>query len=90
MKTNAEKTPTDKKRERRKKKLVKRLKLKEREKRQKLLEKNLVPGARLSKKASAEKLKKLTKEGRTSLLKVRLLKKQLEKSIYSSIYRSRL
>ncbi|XP_077774699.1 U3 small nucleolar ribonucleoprotein MPP10 isoform X1 [Podarcis muralis] len=69
VKTNAEKTPTDKKRERRKKKLVKRLKLKEREKRQKLLEKNLVPGARLSKKASAEKLKKLTKEGRTSLLK---------------------
>ncbi|XP_062998684.1 U3 small nucleolar ribonucleoprotein protein MPP10 [Elgaria multicarinata webbii] len=68
MKTDAEKTPTDRKRERRKKKLVKRMKLKEKEKRQKLLEKNSEQ-SKLSKKASAVQLKKLTKEGRTSLLK---------------------
>ncbi|XP_061451477.1 U3 small nucleolar ribonucleoprotein protein MPP10 isoform X2 [Rhineura floridana] len=69
VKTDAEKTPTDKKRERRKKKLVKRMKLKEKEKRQKLLEKNSEQSTRLSKKASAVQLKKLTREGRTSLLK---------------------
>ncbi|XP_021263269.1 U3 small nucleolar ribonucleoprotein protein MPP10 isoform X1 [Numida meleagris] len=70
VKTDAEKTPTDKKRERRKKKLRKRIKLKEKEKRQKLLEK-MKPeqGTKLSKKAAAAKLKKLTKEGKASLLK---------------------
>ncbi|XP_014799745.1 PREDICTED: U3 small nucleolar ribonucleoprotein protein MPP10 [Calidris pugnax] len=70
VKTDAEKTPTDKKRERRKKKLRKRMKLREKEKRQKLLEK-MKPeqGAKLSKKAAAAKLKKLTKEGKASLLK---------------------
>ncbi|XP_009278710.1 PREDICTED: U3 small nucleolar ribonucleoprotein protein MPP10 [Aptenodytes forsteri] len=70
VKTDAEKTPTDKKRERRKKKLRKRMKLREKKKRQKLLEK-MKPeqGTKLSKKAAAAKLKKLTKEGKASLLK---------------------
>ncbi|NXN19954.1 MPP10 protein, partial [Indicator maculatus] len=70
IKTDAEKTPTDKKRERRKKKLRKRMKLREKEKRQKLLEK-MKPeqGTTLSKKSAAAKLKKLTKEGKASLLK---------------------
>ncbi|XP_074012709.1 U3 small nucleolar ribonucleoprotein protein MPP10 [Numenius arquata] len=70
VKTDAEKTPTDKKRERRKKKLRKRMKLREKEKRQKLLEK-MKPkqGTKLSKKAAAAKLKRLTKEGKASLLK---------------------
>ncbi|XP_042680670.1 U3 small nucleolar ribonucleoprotein protein MPP10 [Centrocercus urophasianus] len=70
VKTDAEKTPTDKKRERRKKKLRKRIKLREKEKRQKLLEK-MKPeqSMKLSKKAAAAKLKKLTKEGKASLLK---------------------
>ncbi|XP_031472305.1 U3 small nucleolar ribonucleoprotein protein MPP10 isoform X2 [Phasianus colchicus] len=70
LKTDAEKTPTDKKRERRKKKLRKRIKLREKEKQQKLLEK-MKPeqGKKLSKKAAAAKLKKLTKEGKASLLK---------------------
>ncbi|XP_030312753.1 U3 small nucleolar ribonucleoprotein protein MPP10 [Calypte anna] len=70
VKTDAEKTPTDKKRERRKKKLRKRMKIREKEKRQKLLEK-MKPEqvTKLSKKAVAAKLKKLTKEGKASLLK---------------------
>ncbi|XP_050759375.1 U3 small nucleolar ribonucleoprotein protein MPP10 [Gymnogyps californianus] len=70
VKTDAEKTPTDKKRERRKKKLRKRMKRREKEKRQKLLEK-MKPeqGTKLSKKAAAAKLKRLTKEGKASLLK---------------------
>ncbi|XP_065544970.1 U3 small nucleolar ribonucleoprotein protein MPP10 [Lathamus discolor] len=70
VKTDAEKTPTDKKRERRKKKLRKRMKQREKEKRQKLLEK-MKPeqGAKLSKKAAAATLKRLTKEGKVSLLK---------------------
>ncbi|NWH66961.1 MPP10 protein, partial [Geococcyx californianus] len=70
VKTDAEKTPTDKKRERRKKKLRKRMKRIEKEKRQKLLEK-MKPeqGTKLSKKAAAAKLKRLTKEGKASLLK---------------------
>uniref|UniRef100_A0A8C5TTS3 U3 small nucleolar ribonucleoprotein protein MPP10 n=1 Tax=Malurus cyaneus samueli TaxID=2593467 RepID=A0A8C5TTS3_9PASS len=70
VKTDAEKTPTDKKRELRRKKLRKRMKQREREKRQKLLEK-MKPeqGTKLSKKAAAAKLKKLTKEGKASLLK---------------------
>ncbi|XP_062482670.1 U3 small nucleolar ribonucleoprotein protein MPP10 isoform X1 [Pezoporus occidentalis] len=70
VKTNAEKTPTDKKRERRKKKLRKRMKQREKEKRQKLLEK-MKPeqGTKLSKKAAAATLKRLTKEGKVSLLK---------------------
>ncbi|NWZ89263.1 MPP10 protein, partial [Nesospiza acunhae] len=70
VKTDAEKTPTDKKRELRRKKLRKRMKRREREKRQKLLEK-MKPeqGTKLSKKAAAAKLKRLTKEGKASLLK---------------------
>ncbi|XP_074956251.1 U3 small nucleolar ribonucleoprotein MPP10 isoform X1 [Phalacrocorax aristotelis] len=70
VKTDAEKTPTDKKRERRKKKLRKRTKLREKEKRQKVLE-QMKPeqGTKLSKKAAAAKLKRLTKEGKASLLK---------------------
>ncbi|NXE46247.1 MPP10 protein, partial [Casuarius casuarius] len=70
VKADAEKTPTDKKRERRKKKLRKRMKLREKERRQKLLEKvKPEQGTKLSKKAAAAKLKKLTKEGKASLLK---------------------
>ncbi|NWJ00868.1 MPP10 protein, partial [Crypturellus undulatus] len=70
IKADAEKTPTDKKRERRKKKLRKRMKLREKERRQKQLEK-MKPeqGTKLSKKAAAAKLKKLAKEGKASLLK---------------------
>ncbi|NXD06220.1 MPP10 protein, partial [Nothocercus nigrocapillus] len=70
VKADAEKTPTDRKRERRKKKLRKRMKIREKERRQKLLEK-MKPeqGTKLSKKAAAAKLKKLTKEGKASLLK---------------------
>ncbi|NWI37139.1 MPP10 protein, partial [Picathartes gymnocephalus] len=70
VKTDAEKTPTDKKRELRRKKLRKRMRRMEREKRQKLLEK-MKPeqGTKLSKKAAAAKLKRLTKEGKASLLK---------------------
>ncbi|NXS82076.1 MPP10 protein, partial [Erpornis zantholeuca] len=70
IKTDAEKTPTDKKRELRRKKLRKRMKRREKEKRQKLLEK-MKPeqGTKLSKKAAAAKLKRLTKEGKASLLK---------------------
>ncbi|NWI77085.1 MPP10 protein, partial [Dryoscopus gambensis] len=70
VKTDAEKTPTDKKRELRRKKLRKRMRRREKEKRQKLLEK-MKPeqGTKLSKKAAAAKLKRLTKEGKASLLK---------------------
>ncbi|NXX91978.1 MPP10 protein, partial [Centropus bengalensis] len=70
VKADAEKTSTDKKRERRKKKLRKRMKRIEKEKRQKLLEKTKPEeGTKLSKKAAAAKLKRLTKEGKASLLK---------------------
>nr|XP_056722113.1 U3 small nucleolar ribonucleoprotein protein MPP10 isoform X2 [Euleptes europaea] len=69
VKTDAEKTSTDKKRERRKKKVLKRIKLKEKEKRQKLLEKKSEQNPKLKKQVSAEQLKKLTKAGGTSLLK---------------------
>ncbi|NXC01740.1 MPP10 protein, partial [Orthonyx spaldingii] len=70
IKTDAEKTPTDKKREQRRKKLRKRMRRREKEKCQKLLEK-MKPeqGTKLSKKAAAAKLKRLTKEGKASLLK---------------------
>ncbi|XP_031978581.1 U3 small nucleolar ribonucleoprotein protein MPP10 isoform X1 [Corvus moneduloides] len=70
VKTDAEKTPTDKKRDLRRKKLRKRMRRREKEKRQKLLEK-MKPeqGTKLSKKAAAAKLKRLTKEGKASLLK---------------------
>ncbi|NXU47143.1 MPP10 protein, partial [Turnix velox] len=70
VKTDAEKTPTDRKRAQRKKKLRKRMKLREKEKRQRLLEK-MKPeqGTKLHKKAALAKLKKLTKEGKASLLK---------------------
>ncbi|NXD22443.1 MPP10 protein, partial [Spelaeornis formosus] len=70
VKADAEKTPTDKKRELRLKKLRKRKRRREKEKRQKLLEK-MKPeqDTKLSKKAAAAKLKRLTKEGKASLLK---------------------
>lgn len=71
VKTDSEKTSTDKKRERRKKKLRKRMKLKEKEKQQKILETTKPEQGKLNKKAVATKLKKLTKEGKASLLKVR-------------------
>ncbi|XP_005987807.1 U3 small nucleolar ribonucleoprotein protein MPP10 [Latimeria chalumnae] len=69
VKADTEKTRTDKKRERRKKKLLKRTKLKEKEKRQKLLEKNTGQANKHSKQAAVENLKKLTKEGKATLLK---------------------
>ncbi|XP_058592792.1 U3 small nucleolar ribonucleoprotein protein MPP10 [Neofelis nebulosa] len=70
VKTAAEKTATDKKRERRKKKYQKRMKLKEKEKRRKLLEKNNPDQAgKYMKAAASEKLKQLTKAGKASLLK---------------------
>ncbi|XP_077120042.1 U3 small nucleolar ribonucleoprotein MPP10 [Ranitomeya variabilis] len=70
IKTNAEKTATDKKRERRKKKAIKRNKIKEREKRQKLSEKmREAKGQKPSRKDAEASLKKLTKEGKATLLK---------------------
>ncbi|XP_008268000.1 U3 small nucleolar ribonucleoprotein protein MPP10 isoform X1 [Oryctolagus cuniculus] len=70
IKTAAEKTATDKKRERRKKKYQKRLKIKEREKRRKQLEKsNPDQGGKYTKARASETLKHLTKTGRASLLK---------------------
>ncbi|XP_027426799.2 U3 small nucleolar ribonucleoprotein protein MPP10 [Zalophus californianus] len=70
VKTAAEKTATDKKRERRKKKYQKHMKLKEKEKRRKLLEKNHPDQAeKYTKAVASEKLKQLTKTGKASLLK---------------------
>ncbi|MBZ3877080.1 U3 small nucleolar ribonucleoprotein MPP10 [Sciurus carolinensis] len=70
LKTAAEKTATDKKRERRKKKYQKRLKIKEKEKRRKLLEKsNPDQTGKYMKTVASEKLKHLTKTGKVSLLK---------------------
>ncbi|OWK08901.1 MPHOSPH10 [Cervus elaphus hippelaphus] len=70
IKTAAEKTATDKKRERRKKKYQKHLKIKEKEKRRRLLEKsNPDQAGRYTKAVASEKLKQLTKTGKASLLK---------------------
>ncbi|XP_035932747.2 U3 small nucleolar ribonucleoprotein MPP10 [Halichoerus grypus] len=70
VKTAAEKTATDKKRERRKKKYQKHMKLKEKEKRRKLLEKNHPDQVeKYTKAVASEKLKQLTKTGSASLLK---------------------
>ncbi|XP_004409806.1 PREDICTED: U3 small nucleolar ribonucleoprotein protein MPP10 [Odobenus rosmarus divergens] len=70
VKTAAEKTATDKKRERRKKKYQKHMKLKEKEKRRKLLEKNHPDQAeKYTKAVASQKLKQLTKTGKASLLK---------------------
>ncbi|KAG8516280.1 U3 small nucleolar ribonucleoprotein MPP10 [Galemys pyrenaicus] len=70
IKTPAEKTATDKKRERRKKKYQKHMKIKEKEKRRKLLEKsNPDQEGKYSKAVASEKLKQLTKTGKASLLK---------------------
>ncbi|GCC36249.1 hypothetical protein chiPu_0014742 [Chiloscyllium punctatum] len=66
-----EKTATDKKRERRKKKKLKRLRLKEKEARQKVVEKlNVKLSNKQVKEKNAEKLRKLTWEGKATLLKV--------------------
>ncbi|KAL0621510.1 U3 small nucleolar ribonucleoprotein MPP10 [Plecturocebus cupreus] len=70
VKTAAEKTATDKKRERRKKKYQKRMKIKEKEKRRKLLEKSgLDQSGKYSKAVASEKLKQLTKTGKASFIK---------------------
>ncbi|XP_008056820.1 U3 small nucleolar ribonucleoprotein protein MPP10 [Carlito syrichta] len=70
IKTAAEKTATDKKRERRKKKYQKHLRIKEKEKRRKLLEKsNPDQAGKYTKAAASEKLKQLTQTGRAALLK---------------------
>lgn len=66
-----EKTSTDKKRERRHKKKVKRLKIKEKEQRQKLKEASTTgENKKPSKTEVAENLKKLTKGGKATILKV--------------------
>ncbi|XP_038169968.1 U3 small nucleolar ribonucleoprotein protein MPP10 isoform X2 [Arvicola amphibius] len=81
LKTTAEKTATDKKRERRKKKYQKRLKIKEKEKRRKLLEKrNPDQPGKTSRAAAKEKLKQLTKAGKVSLLKDERKDKPLKSS----------
>lgn len=81
LKTAAEKTATDKKRERRKKKYQKRLKIKEKEKRRKLLEKkNPDQPGKSTRAAAAEKLKQLTKTGKVSLLKDERKDKPLKSS----------
>ncbi|XP_068131681.1 U3 small nucleolar ribonucleoprotein protein MPP10 [Hyperolius riggenbachi] len=70
LKTNAEKTATDKKRERRKKKAMKKFKLKEKEKRQKLAEKTRAEkGKKPTKQAAEASIKKLAKEGKATVLK---------------------
>ncbi|KAI5237344.1 U3 Small Nucleolar Ribonucleoprotein Mpp10 [Manis pentadactyla] len=70
IKTAAEKTVTDKKRERRKKKFRKHMKIKEKEKWRKLLEKSKPDQAgKYTKAVASEKLRKLTKTGRALLLK---------------------
>uniref|UniRef100_A0A6Q2XCW8 U3 small nucleolar ribonucleoprotein protein MPP10 n=1 Tax=Esox lucius TaxID=8010 RepID=A0A6Q2XCW8_ESOLU len=67
---DSEKTATDKKRERRKKKRVKRIKIHEKEMRQKLKEANRTgENKKLSKAEVAENLKKLTKGGKATLMK---------------------
>lgn len=69
---DTEKTSTDKKRERRHKKKVKHLKIKEKEKRHRLKEANLTgENRKLSKAEVTENLKKLTKGGKATILKVR-------------------
>lgn len=80
LKTAAEKTATDKKRERRKKKYLKRLKIKEKEKRRKLLEKNNPDQSKSSRAAASEKLKQLTKTGKVALLKDERKDKSLKSS----------
>lgn len=80
LKTAAEKTATDKKRERRKKKYQKRLKIKEKEKRRKLLEKSNPDHSKSSRAAASEKLKQLTKTGKVSLLKDERKDKPLKSS----------
>lgn len=67
---DTEKTSTDKKRERRHKKMVKRLKIKEKEKRQKLKEACTTGEHKKPSKAEVtENLKKLTKGGKATILK---------------------
>ncbi|KAM7406036.1 hypothetical protein PAMP_000440 [Pampus punctatissimus] len=68
---DSEKTSTDKKRERRHKKKVKSLKMKEKEKRQKLKDANKAgENKKPSKTEVTENLKKLTKGGKATILKV--------------------
>uniref|UniRef100_A0A4W3IAS6 U3 small nucleolar ribonucleoprotein protein MPP10 n=1 Tax=Callorhinchus milii TaxID=7868 RepID=A0A4W3IAS6_CALMI len=70
VKGDTEKTTTDKKRERKKKKKMKSLRMKEKEKRRKLREEqNPSLSNKLSRAGAAEKLKKLTRDGKTTLLK---------------------
>uniref|UniRef100_UPI00398EF738 U3 small nucleolar ribonucleoprotein protein MPP10 n=1 Tax=Pristiophorus japonicus TaxID=55135 RepID=UPI00398EF738 len=67
---DTEKTETDKKRERRQKKKLKRLRLREKEVRRKGLEKlNVKLSNKREKETNAEKVKKLTQEGKATLLK---------------------
>lgn len=66
-----ERTKTDKKRDRRHKKKVKRLKIKEKEKRQKLKEASKTgENKKVSKAQVAENLRKVTKGGKATILKV--------------------
>lgn len=66
---DSEKTSTDKKRERRKRKKVKSIKIQEKEKRRKLKDRT-GENKKQSKAEVAENLKKLTKGGKATLLKV--------------------
>uniref|UniRef100_A0A8C9TIQ9 U3 small nucleolar ribonucleoprotein protein MPP10 n=1 Tax=Scleropages formosus TaxID=113540 RepID=A0A8C9TIQ9_SCLFO len=67
---DSEKTSADKKRERRKKKLLKRLRLQEKEKRRKLREERQAGKNRKQSKAeAAENLRKITKGGKATILK---------------------
>lgn len=71
---DSEKTSTDKKRDRRLKKKVKHFKVKEKEKRQKLKEaSNAGVNKKLSKAEVAENLKKVTKGGKATIMKVSTL-----------------
>lgn len=95
---DTEKSSTDKKRERRHKKMVKRVKIQEKEKRQKLKEASRTDENRkLSKAEVAENLKKLTKGGKATILKVsvclhvltllRSVRSQLQYCFHTSEYR---
>ena len=68
-----EKTTTDKKRQRRKMKKVKHVRIKEKERRQKLKDDSGIEGnKKMSKTQVADKLKKITMGGKATILKVSL------------------
>lgn len=72
---DSEKTQTDKKRQRRKMKTVKRVKIREKERRQKLRDASTPQNdhRKLTKSQAAERLQKVTKGGKATVLKVGLV-----------------